>query len=265
MLIDPLTVVAQIINFLILVVLLKRFLYGPITRAMEVRKQTIIDQLAQAEQQETRAKEEAQRLQQMQQDFAAHREQRLAELRSQLEDERLTLLERAEDEVESARDRWYRGIAQEKSAVLRACQQQATYQLTQTLRQVLTDLADASLEQQIVNRFLVRLAQLPDTEHTRLCTALTNAESIQIYSSFPLSAETQQAITEELRAIGPFSQIQYEVNSKLGCGLELNVPGYCLDWNLAKYVEILEQNLAQILDQQIDQPIDQQIPLGKAG
>ncbi len=252
MLIDPFTVVAQIINFLILVALLKRFLYGPITRAMEERKQTILSQLQRAEQREALAQQEAQLLQQMQQDFAAHREQRLSELRSQLEDERLTLLEQAEDEVEMARNRWYRGIAQEKAMVLRSCRQQATYQLTQTLRQVLTELADTSLEQQIANRFLTQLAQLPEVERTRLRRALTDAESVRLESSFPLPIAMQQAITEALQAIGPFSQLEYGLKPSLGCGVELNVPGYCLDWNLTRYIENLEQNLAQVLDQHID-------------
>lgn len=265
MLIDPFTVIAQIINFLILVALLKRFLYGPITRTMAARKQVIISQLEQAEQREILAQEEAQRLQQMQRDFAAHQEQRLANLRSQLEDERLTLLEQAEDEVEAARDRWYRGIAQEKSAVLRACQQQAAYQLTQTLRQVLTDLADASLEQQIARRFLMRLAQLPEGESAKLKTALADAQSVQLYSGFPLSAEIQQAIANELQGIRPLLQIQYGVSSDLGCGLKLDVPGYCLEWNLAKYLEILEQNLAQILDQQANPSTDRPAPVGTAG
>ncbi|MBE9066882.1 ATP F0F1 synthase subunit B [Leptolyngbya cf. ectocarpi LEGE 11479] len=253
MLIDNFTVLAQIVNFLILVVLLKRFLYGPITRAMEARKQTIAHQLEQAEQREAIAQAEAQRLQQMQQDFAAHREQRLVELRSQLEDERLTRLEQAKDEVNAARDRWYHGIAQEKAAVLRSFQQQANYQLTQTLRQVLTELADASLEQQITHQFLTRLAQLPEQERTRLQSALNDGTPVQLSSSFPLSAATQQEITEALRGIGSFSNFDYELNPVLICGLELNVPGYCLAWNLAKYIETLEQNLAHVLDQHIEQ------------
>ena len=49
MLIDPFIVIAQIINFLILVVLLKRFLYQPITKAMEARAQRIERQLEEAE------------------------------------------------------------------------------------------------------------------------------------------------------------------------------------------------------------------------
>ncbi|EKU96313.1 F0F1-type ATP synthase, beta subunit [Leptolyngbya sp. PCC 7375] len=257
MLIDNFTVLAQIINFLILVVLLKRFLYGPITRAMEARKQTIAHQLEQAEQREAIAQAEAQRLQQMQQDFAAHREQRLVELRSQLEDERLTRLEQAKDEVDAAKDRWYRGIAQEKATVLRSFQQQANYQLTQTLRQVLTELADASLEQQITQQFLTRLTQLPEQERTRLQIALNDGlndgTSVQLSSSFPLPAATQQDITEALRDIGAFSNFDYELNPALICGLELNVPGYCLAWNLVKYIETLEQNLAHVLDQPIEQ------------
>lgn len=261
MLINNFTVLAQIVNFFILVVLLKRFLYGPITRAMAERKQTILGQLERAEQREALAQEETQRLQQMQQDFAAHREQRLAQLRSQLEDERLTRLEQAEDEVEAARDRWYRGIAQEKATVLRSFQQQANYQLTQTLRQILVELADASLEQQIANRFLTQLAQLPEEERTRLQTALSDGTSVQLSSSFPLSAATQQEIAEALRAIGTFSNLDYELNPALTCGLELNVPGYCLAWNLSKYIEALEQNLAQGLDQHIEQ----KAPIGAAG
>ncbi|NER81960.1 MAG: ATP F0F1 synthase subunit B, partial [Leptolyngbya sp. SIO1D8] len=61
MLIDPFTTLAQIVNFLILVTLLKHFLYGPITRTMAQREQTIANRLEQAEQQEIAAQQEAER------------------------------------------------------------------------------------------------------------------------------------------------------------------------------------------------------------
>ena len=46
MLIDWFTVVAQIVNFLILVALLKRFLYGPLIRAIDARENGIAAQIA---------------------------------------------------------------------------------------------------------------------------------------------------------------------------------------------------------------------------
>ncbi len=49
MLINWFTVLAQIVNFLILVYLLKRFLYGPIIRAMQEREKKIARRLQDAE------------------------------------------------------------------------------------------------------------------------------------------------------------------------------------------------------------------------
>ena len=49
MLINWFTVAAQIVNFLILVALLKRFLYGPIVAAMSAREGRIAAQLTEAQ------------------------------------------------------------------------------------------------------------------------------------------------------------------------------------------------------------------------
>lgn len=254
MLIDPFTTLAQIVNFLILVALLKHFLYGPITRAMNQREQTIAERLQWAEQKEATAEQEAARLQQMQRDFATHREQRLAELRSHLEEQRLTLLEQTEDEVEAARDRWYRALAREKNSVLRSLRQQTAYQLLQTLRQVLADLANASLEQQVVEVFLTRLRQLPAAEQQRLRAALARADDapVVVGSSFDLPEVAQQTLTDVLQAIAqrPVPALTFEVDPALNCGLELRAPGYKLAWSLTAYLEALEQRLAAALDEQ---------------
>ena len=60
--IDWFTVVAQAINFLILVWLLKRFLYKPILHAIDEREKGIAAQLAQAEAKKAEAPEGARRL-----------------------------------------------------------------------------------------------------------------------------------------------------------------------------------------------------------
>ena len=251
MLIDPFTVLAQIVNFLILVVLLKHFLYGPITRAMKQREQTIAHQLEQAAQQEAVVQQEADRLRQMQQNFAAHRDQRLTELRSHLQDERLTLLAQAKDEVSQAKNRWYQALEQEKTGVLRRFRQQAVYQLAQTVRRVLTDLADADLEQQVVKLFLTRLRQFPESEQQGLQQTLILADGAPVVmrSSLPLSDNMQRAIADAVKAVAPHPlTLTFETNPDLGCGIELRIPGYKLDWNLAAYLSNLEQILALTLE-----------------
>ena len=58
MLIDWFTVAAQILNFLILVWLLKRFLYKPILDAIDAREKRIITELADAAKKQKEAKQE---------------------------------------------------------------------------------------------------------------------------------------------------------------------------------------------------------------
>jgi F-type H+-transporting ATPase subunit b len=58
MLIDWFTVGAQALNFLILMWLLKRFLYHPILAAIDAREQRIAAQLADAEAKEAEANKE---------------------------------------------------------------------------------------------------------------------------------------------------------------------------------------------------------------
>lgn len=265
MLIDPFTVLAQIVNFLILVALLKHFLYGPITRAMAQRQQTIAEQLEQAAQQERIAQQETERLQQMQQQFAAHREQRLTQLRSHLAEQRLTLLEQVEDEVETARSRWLRALEQEKTTVLRSFRQQIAYQLSQTVRQVLHDLANADLEQQVLATFLNRLQQLPHSEQQVLQSALRQAEGahITIRSSFALEEVGKTTLADILQTVGWSATwpqrptLQFDHDPALGCGIELIAPGYKLAWNFATYLDTLERNLALTFAQHpLDSPLD---------
>ena len=52
--VQPILLAAQIVNFLILLFLLKRFLYKPILRVLEERKKTIADSLKKAEEIEMR-------------------------------------------------------------------------------------------------------------------------------------------------------------------------------------------------------------------
>ena len=87
MLIDPFVVVAQIINFLILVALLKKFLYQPITQAMEARSQKINLQLATAKAAEQDAEMAKNLYQQKQQALERQKQAWLAQTKQEVERE----------------------------------------------------------------------------------------------------------------------------------------------------------------------------------
>ena len=73
MLIDWFTVVAQTLNFLILVWLMKRYLHKPILRAIDEREKRIVSELADADAKKSEAQKERDQFQQKNEEFDRQR------------------------------------------------------------------------------------------------------------------------------------------------------------------------------------------------
>ncbi len=76
--IDYFTIFAQIINFLILVFLLRHFLYGPVTKLMEEREQKMVSRLLEVEKKKSEAEHELESYRKMSQELSNKREEMLA-------------------------------------------------------------------------------------------------------------------------------------------------------------------------------------------
>jgi hypothetical protein len=83
MLIDWFTVGAQVVNFLILVWLLKRFLYKPILHAIDERERRIAKELADADTRKTEAEKERDKFQKRNDEFDEQREELLSKAKGE--------------------------------------------------------------------------------------------------------------------------------------------------------------------------------------
>ncbi|QUY46082.1 F0F1 ATP synthase subunit B (plasmid) [Acaryochloris sp. 'Moss Beach'] len=262
MLIDPLTVVAQIINFLILVALLRRFLYAPITQVMKKRERLIAQQLKEAAHQQEVAQQEAERWRQMQQSLEHRQASFLTQAQAAAEEHRHQLLQQIRDEVDSTQAQWKEAVKHERQVFLGTLQKLAGQQLTTTVRYLLQDLANADLEQQIIEAFLTRLNHLPASEQAVLRVALSNVreQKLMISSTFPIPQESRNRILEVLlkqaRGVDP-SAYQFTTAPDLMCGIELKIPGYKLAWTVEQYLQQLEMKLNQVWDGMEKESVEQ--------
>ena len=88
MLIDWFTVGAQVLNFLILVWLMKRFLYRPILRAIDAREKRIAAELADAVAEKASARKERDEFQQKNEDFDQQRAALLSQQNNEAKSQR---------------------------------------------------------------------------------------------------------------------------------------------------------------------------------
>lgn len=255
MLIDPFTTFAQILNFLILVALLKRFLYAPITRVMKQRERQIAQQLQEAASKAEVAEQEAERYRQMQEALEAQQVTLLTQARQDADEHRQTLLQQARKEVDCIHATWIAAVEREKKVFLGSLRQRAGQQVATTVSGVLRDLANTNLEQQMIEAFIVHLSQLTRHEQETLDRALSTArgQDLVIQSTFEISTVDQRRILEALENQTPTTRVdvdmsQFVIATDLICGIELKIPGYKLAWNLAHYLERLEENLGRVLD-----------------
>lgn len=250
MLIDWFTVGAQIVNFLILVGLLKYFLYGRITRAMREREEKIAARLAEAQEREEEAEQEIKRYQQKNVELSQQWDQMVAQARKEAEKEHKRLLHEAREEVEITKARWYEAIEREKEAFLADLRQRAGRHIYNIARQALADLVNVELEERIVQAFGQRLERLDEDMRQALRASLDTDQGVVITSAFPLPEDAKTRISEILqRYTGGVVKLEYRTSPEVISGIELKFPGHKMGWSLNNYLEALEEDLQGALEE----------------
>lgn len=251
MLIDWFTVGAQALNFLVLVWLLKRFLYKPVTDAIDAREQRIAAELADAAQKQATALQERDTFREKNATFDQQREAMLRTAKEEAAALRKRLLDDANQEAQTLRTKRQAALATELSQMHSSLVQRSRQEVMAIAQKVLADLAGASLEERLVTVFTERLHALDSATQAELAHALQAGTSVvQVRSAFALSTTQRDAISQALGAVcaGAVS-VEFGVAPDQLGGIALTANGWKLSWNIADYLESLGESMAAAPDQ----------------
>jgi F-type H+-transporting ATPase subunit b len=249
MLIDWFTVGAQVVNFLILVWLMKRFLYKPILNAIDAREKRIARELADADAKKAQAIEERDEFQHKNEEF----DQQRAALMSRATDEATTERERLLDEARKAADaasaKRQESLANDARNLNQAITRRTQDEVFAIARKALTDLAATSLEERMGEVFTRRLRELNGEAKHGLAEALkTASEPALIRSAFDLPADQRAAIQTTLNeAFSAEVPVRFETAPRLVSGIELTTNGQKVAWSIADYLTSLERGIDELV------------------
>ena len=258
--IDWFTFFAQIVNFLILVLLLRRFLYGPIMAAMDARESAIADRFHEAEIREDHAQQEIDLYRTKRAALAKQEAQILVEAEQKAAESRLTMIREARDEVESMMSRWYGEVEHERESILHEVRQRLGLLVVKLSDRVLGDVADDSLEMAAVSQFVEQLHALsPTARHALVKSGGSFDQDVLVTSARELAYDQRQMIIEALgrlldedaRANGSQPHPQYpdeigvlfDENPDLLCGVELRVRDRRVAWTVRDYLDTLDDEI----------------------
>jgi F-type H+-transporting ATPase subunit b len=249
--IDWFTVIAQAINFLILVWLLKRFLYKPILHAIDEREKGIAAQLAQAEAKTAEAQKERDDFQQKNETFDQQRAALVKKATDDAQAERQRLLDEARKDADLLRAKRQEALRDEQRNLSQEIVRWTQKQVFAVSRKALADLAGTSLEERMGAVFVSRLRALTGAAKEQLAAALkASKHPARVGSAFDLPPAQRNAIESAVKEIfGAETQIQFETAPELVSGIELSASGQKVAWSIADYLSTLEESAGEIVDE----------------
>lgn len=237
--IDWFTVAAQIINFVILIYLLKRFLYGPIIRAMDERERRMKEAMTRAEQAEEEARRQAAALSKERQALLDARQRLQAAAAVEVSAWREKAMASATEEVKTLRRSWEDRLRHDQAEFARVLKKRIAQQVMLIGDKVLKDLADQELDQQIIRSLLekVRDNQTKFQENG-------SKRSVLVRSGLPLTESRVKVLRDQFHQWFPETrEIQFESVPELGVGIQVIAGNQKLAWNLTEYLEDLEKEI----------------------
>ena len=249
MLIDWFTIGAQALNFLILVWLLKRFLYKPILHAIDAREKRIAAELADADAKRAEAEKARDEFQRKNEEFDRQRAALLSQATDEANAERQRLLDdarKAADALGAKRQDTLRTDAHNLSQAISRRTQQEVFAIA---RKALTDLATTSLEERMGEVFIRRLREMDGRAKDGVAEALTaTTDPALVRSAFDLPAEQRAAIQTALNeTFSADIHLRFETAPDLVGGIELTTNGQKVAWSIADYLASVERGVAELL------------------
>jgi len=252
MLFDWFTVGAQVLNFLVLVWLMKRFLYKPVLDAIDAREKRIAKSLADAALKEAAAQKERDAFQTKNADFDRQRKELLSKAQEEIHTERQRLLDEARQAADALKTKRKNSLTSEMQTLRQDIARRSRDEVFATADKVLTELAGTTLQTRMVEVFTSRLRKLDDTDKAGLAKAMsTPGAPVRVRSAIELTA----AQREELQGawhdtLAQDNTLQFETTPEVIGGLELTANGWTLPWNIADFLAAMEHSIGDLLKTQ---------------
>lgn len=244
--IDWTTLALQLVNFAILVWLLQRFLYRPVQRVIDARRQAADARYADAQRTAAAAKQQLAELDTQRAGVAAERAAVLAEAREQAR--QLTDAQRAQAEREARAllDDTRQTLARERESLLEEARRAALDLAAAMARRVLAEIPDPLRADGWLERIDQHLRSLPAAERTELTGGLAAGAPLRVVSAARISPADEERWRERLHArLGLDVPIEFEADEALIGGAELRFPAATLDFSVAGAMSALREEAAR--------------------
>jgi len=240
------TVIVQIFNFLILLFILKVILYKPIFRFIKERKDSIVKKIKDAEDKIKEGEEKKAEYDKKIESFGEEKKKQKAKFLTELAKEKEESLEKVKKEIEKEREKINKQLVNNREKIIENVNKIISKKFIKFIESVFGSLADHSIEEKMVDLFIIKLKTLDKKTIFDLNIVIAKHKGIiNIFTAFPLGKKSVKNLEDSLGKVKiKFKKIKFDVNPELIIGVEMRVENSYVTWNIREILEGLETNLS---------------------
>ncbi|MBQ7413044.1 MAG: hypothetical protein IJV07_02070 [Alphaproteobacteria bacterium] len=237
------TFLAQIVNLFVLVLLMKRYLYGPIVAVITKRQAYIEDKVKQAEQAVQSADKQKCELEKQVTAWQRDRQTRLDSFYAEMTALRQEQTERLQLEGEALRQKMQDDLNRETQTKQLEIRDMMVQNFMALSRRVLSDLSGLAPMSQSLVLFQKKVSALSKTEVATIRKSLQKTGRIAVETSDKLTDKERNTLAAFLTDIFGQAEITFGQQPDLILGIEVVAGETVLEWNLKTYLDLFEGNL----------------------
>ena len=244
--IDLFTLIAQIINLLILLFLLRKFLYLPVLKAVADRQKAIADELQASEDAQKKARQTVKDCEKQMQKLEAQKHNILQQAHKDADKLAAELNDLAREEYLHTQKQWQQRMEAEQEGFERTVRKAISVQFNHFAQKALQQIADIDISDLAVNKFIKQLQNLPEAEQKVYAEAFQDKKQIEIQSASALGDKNKTELEKCIRTMWNLSsktKFVFTVNPELISGLCLVAEEQLIAWNLEEYIQQFGKNL----------------------
>jgi len=239
-------IVAQIINFFLILFILQKLLYKPVLKAMKERERRTLEGQVEADEKMRDAKELVDVYEKKIADIEKEKRDILDDAKKQADAIKENLLVKYKDEAEGKRKAYLKEIEDEKNDFTVNLRKNLGASAIKIASHVLASISSKELEQEV---FLAFIHNLKDLRNNIPDFDTLKEGKISIHSFRDLTRDEKEAIANTLKEqMENIKNINYLTDPKLVLGYELNLETYTVNANIENYLSKIEKEIVENID-----------------
>jgi len=240
---DLFTFFASLFNFLVLLLVLRIFLFKRVTRAMDTREERIASTWDEAEKSRGEADELRAEYERRIEEADEERDELLSQAREEIEREKRRRMDEARKEVSRKRDEWLESLRAEQERLVRSVREQVARATVESTRAALSSLADTNLERRMVERLAVELGG----RREELSAAASGAR-VEVTTSEPLDEADRERVRDAVNGVAQPGSIDFDESDDLVCGIRMRIGDREIGWSLADHMGRLQTGIDELVE-----------------